>query len=469
MRTITKIESSVPVLPKKTRVAAYARISLEKGRTMNSLSAQISYYNDIIQKNPDWEFAGVYADSGISGTGIEAREEFKKLLADCDAGKIDVVLTKSISRFARNTVDLLETVRHLKERGIEVRFEKECINSLSGDGELMLSILASFAQEEVESLSNNVKWATRKRMQKGIPNGRFRIFGYTWEGDRLIVVPEEAEIVKRIYQNFLDGKSRLETERELAAAGITTRAGCRWMDSNIRCVLTNITYTGNLLLQKEYVESPITHKRKKNKGELPQYFVENTHEAIIDMDTFQYVQSEIARRKELGALANKSLNTCCFTGKIKCPHCNMSYIHNSRRDRGSELEFWTCGTMKKAGGRCIVGGGIPFDILKKETAKALDLESFDEDVFLAKIDYISVPKRKVLEFHFKDGDVITRTWVSTAKIDMWTPERKALWSEYLYAGRKAKTGLSFNEFMAQRKETESGKGSKNDTCNGESI
>ena len=151
------------------------------------------------------------------------RDEFKRMLADCEAGKIDIILTKSISRFARNTVDLLETVRHLKDLGIEVRFEKERIHSMDGDGELMLTILASFAQEESRSISDNVKWGIRKRMQSGIPNGRFRIYGYRWEGDELVIVPEEAEIVKRIFQNFLDGKSRLETEREFADEGITTR------------------------------------------------------------------------------------------------------------------------------------------------------------------------------------------------------------------------------------------------------
>ena len=248
MRKINKIEPLMPALPTRKKVAAYARVSMESERLQHSLSAQVSYYSELIQSNPEWEYAGVYADDGTTGTKTN-REEFQRLLADCEAGKIDIILTKSISRFARNTVDLLETVRHLKELGIEVRFEKECINSLSGDGEVMLTLLASFAQEEIISLSNNVKWGTRKRMEQGIPNGHFRVYGYRWEGDQLVIVPEEAAIVRRIFQNFLDGKSRLETEREFAAEGITTRDGCRWVDSNIKVVLSNIIYTGNLLLQ----------------------------------------------------------------------------------------------------------------------------------------------------------------------------------------------------------------------------
>ena len=341
MKTVKKIEITRPVLPTRKKVAAYARVSMESDRMMHSLSTQVSYYNVLIQSNPEWEFAGVYADNFISGTSTEKRTEFQRMLADCEAGKIDIVLTKSISRFARNTVDLLETVRHLKELGIEVQFEKEHINSLSDDGELMLSLLASFAQEESRSISENARWAIQKRFEKGIPNGHFRVYGYRWEGDELVPVPEEAAIVKRIYQNFLDGKSRLETERELAAEGITTRDGCRWVDSNIKSVLSNITYTGNMLLQKEFIEDPITKKRRKNKGQLPQYFVENTHEPIIDMETFQHVQNEMARRRELGALANKSLNITCFTGKIKCGFCGKSFMHNTRKNRAQFATTYT--------------------------------------------------------------------------------------------------------------------------------
>ena len=209
MKTIKKISAGRIVLPTKKKVAAYARVSMESDRMAHSLSSQISYYNDLIQNNPEWEFAGVYADRFISGTSMERRTEFKRMLSDCEEGKIDIILTKSISRFARNTVDLLNTVRRLKELGIEVRFEKERIRSLSGDGELMLTLLASFAQEESRSISENVKWATRKRFEQGIPHGRFGVYGYKWQDDLLVPIPEEVVVVKRIFQNFLNGKSRL--------------------------------------------------------------------------------------------------------------------------------------------------------------------------------------------------------------------------------------------------------------------
>lgn len=448
MKKVTKLEPSAPVIKPRKRVAAYARISKESERMNHSLSAQVSYYNEKIQKNPDWLFAGVYADNGISGTGTEKRDEFNRLIADCDAGNVDLILTKSISRFARNTVDLLETVRHLKEIGVEVWFERENIHSMDGDGELMLSILASFAQEESRSISENVKWGTRKRFKQGIPNGHFHVYGYRWEGDDLVIVPEEAAIVKRIFQNFLDGKSRLETEREFAAEGITTREGCRWADFTIASVLNNCIYTGDLLLQKDYISDPITKKRKKNRGELPQYLVTAHHEAIIDRETFDYVQSEMKRRAELGPLANKSLNITCFSGKIKCEKCGLSLMRNTRTNRaknsqlGDKLIGWVCGSRKKKGHTCSTRE-IPDRFLRKTCAEALGLDEFDEDVFNEKVDFISVPDNGLLTFHFKDGTEKTLEWVNTAKKDCWTAEYRARASQYRRTVRaKGKKGSS---------------------------
>ena len=176
MKTVMKIEPAIPQRPTRKKVAAYARVSMETERLYHSLSAQISYYSELIQKHSDWQYVGVYADDGISGTSTSKRDEFRRMVEDCEAGKIDIILTKSISRFARNTVDLLNTVRHLKELGISVRFEKEQIDSLSDDGELMLTLLASFAQEESRSISDNVKWGTIKRFQSpsaGLPETRW--------------------------------------------------------------------------------------------------------------------------------------------------------------------------------------------------------------------------------------------------------------------------------------------------------
>lgn len=443
MAKISRVELAVPALKKRKRVASYARVSVESEKMNHSLSAQVSYYSSLIQKNPEWEYAGVYADDFVSGTGTAKRDEFNRMLADCEAGKIDIILVKSISRFARNTVDLLETVRHLKDIGVEVRFEREHISSFSGDGELMLTILASFAQEESRSISDNVKWGIRKRMSEGIPNGHFRILGYRWEGDELVIVPEEAAIVRRIFQNFLDGKSRLETERELEAEGIRSINGCVMRDSNIKMILTNITYTGNLLLQKEFIEDPISKHKKKNHGELPQYYVENTHPAIIDKATFDYVQEEMTRRRELGCFANKALNLSCFSSKIKCGNCGRSFVRSARK-QGCYV-IWTCGSKKGRTSSCRARD-IPEKLLKSVCADVLGTDGFNENSFAERVESIVVIGKDTIEFHFYDGEVKSVTWKSDAKKAMWTPERKALWSEYNYLGGRNGTGMGFNEW-----------------------
>lgn len=295
LKTIEKIVPKEPILPRKKRVAAYARVSMESERMQHSLSAQVSYYSALIQKNPEWEYAGVYADYGISGTGTKNRSEFNRMLADCESGAIDIILTKSIQRFARNTVDLLNTIRHLKELGIEVRFEKENINSLSGDGELMLTILASFAQEESRSISENCKWGIRKRYERG-ETGGCKIYGYRTKNGDLVIHEEEATVVRRIFQMFLEGDSCYSIAQKLNADGILSYHRKKFNGEVICVMLRQEKYTGCTLAQKFYAESHITHKLAKNRGELPMFFIEGTHPAIISMEVFQAAQQEFANR-----------------------------------------------------------------------------------------------------------------------------------------------------------------------------
>jgi DNA invertase Pin-like site-specific DNA recombinase len=430
LKTVEKIERKLPVLKTRKRVAAYARVSMESERMQHSLSAQVSYYSALIQKNPEWEYAGVFADYGISGTGTKKRDEFNRMLAECEAGNIDIILTKSIQRFARNTVDLLNTVRHLKDLGIEVRFEKENINSLSGDGELMLSILASFAQEESRSISENVKWGTIKRFKQGIPNGKFSIFGYEWQDDKLVIVPEEAEIIRWMYAEYMKGASRIEIGRALMDRGIYTRQGKPWMDSNVKVILTNITYTGNMLFQKEYCEDPITKHRRKNYGELPQYFVEDTHEAIIPMDEWQAVQAEFKRRRDLGPFGNKSLKLSAFSTKITCGCCGKHYRHSGKRNTAGEVYYiWTCQTKSQKGASACPSKNIPEKMLQNTTAEVLGLAEYDEDAFSQQIEEVIVIGDDTLTFRFYDGHEVTTKWQSTAKTDWWTDERRKLWGE----------------------------------------
>lgn len=439
MRKISKIKPKMPILPTRKKVAAYARISEEKGRTLHSLSAQVSYYSSCIQKNIEWEYAGVYTDEGISGT-TEDRKEFQRLLSDCEAGKIDIVLTKSISRFARNTVNLLETVRHLKELGIEVRFEKEGINSLSDDGELMLTLLASFAQEESRSTSENVKWYIRKKFQQGRPNS-FNIYGYRWNGKKFIVDPEEAEIVKLIFENFLKGLSAEQTEIQLEEMGVKSYTGGHFCNTSIRAILRNEKYTGNMLLQKVFIPDHITHKTIPNNGELPQYWVEDSHEAIIDLGTFNKVQEEIVRRKELGVFANWSIKTTCFTSKVKCGNCNASYRRSGKRQRKDSNEVyyvWTCRTKDSKGVSECHAKDVPEKMLQKYSAEVLCLEEFDEDVFSDEVEKIVVNGEDELIFHFYDGQIVAQKWKSTARTDCWSEERRKEWGEYQKDNKHAK-------------------------------
>lgn len=290
MAKISRIEPKLPTIRRRKKVAAYARVSMETDRLAHSLSAQVSYYNGIIQSNPEWEFAGVYADFGISGTGISKRDEFQKMLAECDAGKIDLILTKSISRFARNTVDLLNAVRHLKDIGVEVRFEKERISSFSTDGELMLTLLASFAQEEVRSLSENSKWGIRKTYQNGTDGVRNKkVLGYRYDGEKYVVKEDEAEIVRFIFEQTAAGTAASDILEELHRRGAKTWRGYDFAFGSLNTILKNEIYIGDRRLQKCYVADPIKHNKVKNRGELPQYYISDCHEPIIDRETFARV------------------------------------------------------------------------------------------------------------------------------------------------------------------------------------
>lgn len=426
MWKITKLETKNIELPKLKRVAAYARVSVERGRTLHSYSAQVSYYNELIQKNPEWEFAGVYSDLGISGTGIEKRNDFKRLLQDCEEGKIDIILTKSISRFARNTVDLLNVVRHLKELGIEVRFEKEGISSLTGDGELMLSILASFAQEEVISTSNNIKWAIKKKFESGKPQCRYKIYGYRWDGDNLVIEPEEAKIVKLIFQMYLNKVSAERMEIELKEMGVIATNGGYFNIGTIRDMLLNITYTGNLLLQKSYTPNPLVRRKVKNNGELPKYYVENNHEAIIPMEMFIQVQEERKRRKAEGQRANFGKNITCFSCRVKCPICGKNYMRNSRSKNsdGIKAHIWTCGTRLTGGSKACPGKTINEIALKRVSAKVLGLDEFDSNAFDEQIKKVIVIGDDLLEFHFNDGKIISEKWEYNARKEYWTEEKR---------------------------------------------
>lgn len=292
----------------KLRVAAYCRVSTDSDEQASSYEKQVEHYTDFIKANAEWEFAGIYADDGISGTNTKKREEFNRMIEDCMAGRIDMIITKSISRFARNTLDCLKYIRQLKEKNIPVFFEKENINTMDSKGEVLLTIMASLAQQESESLSKNVKLGLQFRYQNGeVQINHNRFLGYTKdENGHLIIEPEEAEIVKRIYREYFEGKSLKQIGDGLMKDGILTAAKKpTWRPEPIKKILQNEKYIGDALLQKTYTVDVLTKKRVKNNGIMPQYYVENNHEPIIPRDLYMQVQEEILRRANLHSGANR--------------------------------------------------------------------------------------------------------------------------------------------------------------------
>ena len=405
MRKISKIEPKLPVIQARKKVAAYARVSRDTERLMHSVSAQVSYYSALIQKNPEWEYAGVYADMGISGTDTSKRGEFLRMLADCEEGKIDIILTKSISRFARNTVDLLETVRHLKDLGIEVRFEKEHIHSLSEDGELMLTLLASFAQEESRSISENVKWGVRKRFQSGeIGAANKHILGYRYDDGlrKYVIIPEEAEAVRWMFQMYIDGVPLRGIAESMNSAGIRTTLGNDFQEASVRQLIFNEVYAGDIRRQKCYMADPITKTKVKNCGELPQYYMADCHEAIIDRETYAKVQAEMERR---AGLVNP---TYPFTGKIKCGICGQSFT----RRKGKEYVSWFCRAKKEVGMTC-TSRNYSEQNLMEICAKLMGTDSFDGTAFESSVRLISALPDGSLEVQFFDGQI--KRWEMSLK------------------------------------------------------
>lgn len=419
------------------KVAAYARISMETERTPLSLSTQVSYYQQLIHDTPSWTFAGVFADSGISGTTTH-RPQFQEMLALAREGAIDLILTKSISRFARNTVDLLETVRELKDLGVEVRFEKENISSTSADGELMLTLLASFAQAESEQISQNVKWRIWKGFEEGKANG-FHLYGYTdsVDGTDVQIIEEEATVVRWIFAQYMKKTSCEKMAAQLIADGrVPHLADNKVPGEWVRHILKNPHYTGDLLLGRWSTPEGRPGRAVRNTGQLPQYLVENAIPAIIDRETFTAVQTEIARRRELGARANWSIETVALTSKIKCLSCNCSFVRNVRNPKTQNListEHWIC-TERKKGRKTGCGTcEISDTALKGFIAQVLDIEAFDEDVFNERIDHIDVQGKDHYTFHYTDGTSSSHTWRPNLKKSSWTPARKAAWSELVRA------------------------------------
>ena len=392
----TKQASSVPT---KRKVAAYARVSTDSDEQFTSYEAQIDYYTQYIKRNPNWEFVEVYTDEGISGTNTKKRDGFNRMIDDALMGKIDLIVTKSVSRFARNTVDSLVAVRKLKENGTEVFFEKENIYTFDGKGELLITIMSSLAQEESRSLSENITWGQRKRFSDGkvsMPYKRFLGYKKGTDGTPEIV-PEEAEIVRDIYRMFISGKSasaiaKILTERKVA----TPAKKEKWQTQTVESILKNEKYKGAALLQKSFTVDFLQKKTKVNEGEVPQYYVENSHPAIIEPEEWERVQLELARRKNSG---NRTLCGSPFSGKIICGDCGEIYgskvWHSNSQYRRT---IWQCNAKFKGDKKCTTPHLYEDDI---------------KELFVVALSKLMVNREALLE----DGRLIRHELMDTAAID----------------------------------------------------
>jgi len=396
MVKITKLEHPMPQAVRRKRVAAYTRVSANGDMPMHSLSAQVSYYSSLIQKNPEWEYAGVYTDEGISGRTIKKREGFQKLIGDCDAGKIDIVLVKSVSRFARNTVDLLETIRHLKNIGVEVRFDRENISTFSEDGELLITLLASFAQEESRSISENIKGAIRKRFQQVIPNGHKGPYGYAWDGEMFRIIPEQGKVVKEIYRRYLAGESAHALAKSLAADGVTGQTGTPIEETTIKNILSSLSYTGTMILQKNF--STDGHKLRRNHGELPRYAVEGMFEPLVSMEDFEKTQEIMCRRAN--SMPNKNPELTAFSGIIKCGNCGRSV---SRRTAPNGKK-WVCNTREKKGMDICGSRPIMETELMNAVTQVLGTSTYNENAVRMEVERVTV-YNGYIEFLLKDRRV----------------------------------------------------------------
>ncbi len=389
---------------KPIRVAAYARVSSGKDAMLHSLSAQVSYYSDLIQKHPGWFYAGVYTDEAVTGTK-EDRENFQRLIADCKAGKIDMVITKSISRFARNTVTLLETVRELKNMSIDVFFEEQNIHTMSNEGELMLTILASYAQEESRSVSENCKWRIRKNFEEGKAN-TFSLYGYEKINGEIRIKEDEAEVVREIFNLYLSGIGTTKIAKILRQKKIPSPKGSEWSSTKIRATLRNEKYIGDMLLQKVYTKDHLCKKTVPNNGVLPKYYVEDTHPAIISKEDFEKVQKLFSERS---SNTGKIRYDYDLKGIVFCGCCG----HRYRRKKNYKKYVWRCGAYSLNGLEACSSKQIPDSILHD---LAVNCEKEIEKIII-------LPENNV-QFIFTDKTEIIKHWVQPSRADSWTDEMK---------------------------------------------
>lgn len=403
--------STVALSERKLKVAAYARVSTEQDEQESSYEAQIDYYTQYIKSNPEWEFVAVFADRGITGTNTKNREEFNKMVNLAMIGGINLILTKSISRFARNTVDTLRIVRKLKAVGVEVVFEKENLRTFDPKCEVMLTIMSSLAQEESRSISENIRWGHQKSMRDGkvsLPYSHF--LGYRkGEDGRPEIVEEEAKIVLGIYSDFLLGYTIRQIADNLTARGISTPAGNkRWSVSTINSILSNEKYKGDALLQKTYTVDYLTKEKRKNNGELRQYLVEHSHDPIVDAETFDRVQKKLAEHQRRARIRSRSP----FAGKIFCADCGMFYGHKVWHNRANteRYDVWYCNHKYEGESVCrtpvLREKDIIFAFETMQRKRGVANTSYSEKRWREAVEKVTVARDQSMTFLLTDGSEI---------------------------------------------------------------
>ena len=393
-----KVESTAQqTVQRQLRVAAYCRVSTDDEEQLTSYEAQQTYYTDKIMGNKDWTMAGIFADEGITGTSARKRPEFLKMIRQCKRKKIDIILTKSISRFARNTVDCLKYIRALRELGIAVIFEKENINTMESDSEILITMLGAFAQAESESISANVRWGKRQAMREGKAIIQYkRLYAYEKGEDGMPqIIPEQADVVRSIYDRYLTGaslrmlKDWLESEQIPNVAG-----GAEWTISSIRSILTNEKYCGDVLLQKTYISDCISRKVIRNTGQLPMYLVENHHDGIVDRKTFDAVQAEMARRNAGKSPSKKNAPTgmtsyaskYALSERLICGECGTLYRRCTWSKRGKKRVVWRCVSRLDYGTKyCHNSPSVDEDQLQRSILAAINSAMSRKSTLIRKI------------------------------------------------------------------------------------
>jgi DNA invertase Pin-like site-specific DNA recombinase len=416
------------------KVAGYARVSTDRDDQFSSYEAQVDYYTTMINVKPEWDFAGIYTDEGISGTSTARREGFKEMIGDALSGKIDLIVTKSVSRFARNTVDSLTTIRKLKEKKVEVFFEKENIWTFDSKGELLITIMSSLAQEESRSISENVKWGRRKRFADGqvsVPYTRF--LGYDKGLDGILVInPEQAQLVRYIFTLFLQGLSPYAIATRLGKEGFKTTSGKTvWHSTTISRMLKNEKYTGDALLQKSFTPDFLTKRAVDNNGEVPQYYVRDNHEAIISHEVFELVQRELQDRKN-GRVSS------IFSGRIRCGICGGIFGSKVWHSNDTYRKvIWQCNAKYAAKGSPCSTPTFTEDEFKSLFIRALNTLILDREEILRGFDEIKVEvfntseQKLALEKLNKDrGKLITHMEQLTAQNASVTMDQETYRSQF---------------------------------------